>query len=1453
MLKETDDDTRSAPREPTSKFHHSPISSNSRSKDASSGAVNQGIDPNTVIKGYQNSLPNQERKKDFESGPRKKGVRTNSTNNFLKSDSKKYPGPASKFGDGDGSFWDRWLGPGKIPSVGSFSTGSLAYPIYGSKSEYLQYTQEIERNALNSERHLLHDLNGARLKGQHPRISHGTMNDKRHSKTSLRKIERKREFFEGYVSSVEKRLRKGKQPQLPPVLKAQSKHENPSVRYIYRTKSPPKGDSSSDIDDPPSDASDDFEVNPFGRTKEWDAYLEGNEIAPLDDLTKKYWDTNPCQFYAHSSNFAVGSKDASFEASHNSTDKDCLGQLDTLPTTRLHHLINPSKIERKSLVKARLSRSRNKTSSMVDNIMGQYPFGESIAEPLLFEENDTLEINLAHFGLGDNRSHRLGNSFEHLEKFHGLNVKDNRITPKSIVSILGHIQPEACLNTLDVSCNKIGHKGAFAVAKLLRSTKTLRKLSLQSTYFSDKDAILICNALAENNSLTSLNMASNKIGDSGGVALAELIECASTLEDLNVAWNSIRGDGAIAMAKALGVNTSLTSLKLGYNGFADVATKFIANSIEVNGSLNFLDLTQNNIGATATLVLANGLEANRNLEFLILDQNPIGQTGARAMLRLFGNGEEDTILSLQGCNVDIDDPLIFDPNELSEHYSLTLDSPYQRSILKDIIRKANRHLGVSLTNVDYDGKTLHVDHATDCGEPLNLRELRIGDKIWTGYDTGIITFDVHIIPHRPTLANALTNAALENLLNVVLNEKLSERNKQLMMRLACQDMFFTTAQVIYILNKIDQRNQSSRVNAAVELMQRIVDPEKMSLFHGNLDSVTASKVKLQIGQLYNFDITNPGDHYRLDLAKKYDRVILEKLLEINTVDAEYSKTLSKRNDTSQHGDWNNFRNAVYNDKKILPPHSIATKFRLIIPQRGLLEFDYTTPRRVPPHARPIRHKYCQNLLRDVGLMTDEEWAALKIGKIIRGKMGRRKARDLAKRKLEKQRGVNRDLEPGPKQVLKVIIGVIAIAETQINEQMDAEQELVDMNPLNTASSLYFDLLDSAEKLQLGLSDVNMLKSYVAKYEGGNILIRWFGTLANWLHESAHEGIRTPFKPAATSFFLNVYLALSNLEQYGGDGDAVMVDSKSVLDILESNFENVLRDCDDFTTQLEGTVEHIEKITINNVVGLHDGLDQMMRLWYFQDPVNVSSLIGDPLITDQETDDDSVSGHDFEEKELDENEKLNLIEKNALREKLLYPLHRTLSQVYITCNELIMITKLFPSKYPELRVQVIQKLFGRVVDIERFHVVLSAFDKVTEDLMWKRLGWLNIFNPSFPDREYYLLLSEYDQREIAKMLVYLAIAEPGENWQDELYWRSRFAGEIESDPIPGWELPTSWIDDGGIPKDGIISLAYYSGSDRGCAPVWKERAALQQRCLCGDGGWSRVMQYGLLTFKKNSSQ
>jgi hypothetical protein len=102
----------------------------------------------------------------------------------------------------------------------------------------------------------------------------------------------------------------------------------------------------------------------------------------------------------------------------------------------------------------------------------------------------------------------------------------------------------------------------------------------------------------------------------------------------------------------------------------------------------------------------------------------------------------------------------------------------------------------------------------------------------------------------------------------------------------------------------------------------------------------------------------------------------------------------------------------------------------------------------------------------------------------------------------------------------------------------------------------------------------------------------------------------------------------------------------------------------------------------------------------------------------------------------------------------------------------------------------------------------------------------------PDRLYRLDLRRFDHREWCKILVMLAVAEPGDNWEQTEYRWGKY-----DDPVPGWVLPATWTfrDDGGRtggPRDfGWVRVAYRSHGN-GCEPRISLRKYLRKRVLTG---------------------
>lgn len=184
-------------------------------------------------------------------------------------------------------------------------------------------------------------------------------------------------------------------------------------------------------------------------------------------------------------------------------------------------------------------------------------------------------------------------------------------------------------------------------------------------------------------------------------------------------------------------------------------------------------------------------------------------------------------------------------------------------------------------------------------------------------------------------------------------------------------------------------------------------------------------------------------------------------------------------------------------------------------------------------------------------------------------------------------------------------------------------------------------------------------------------------------------------------------------------------------------------------------------------------------------------------------------------------------------KKLLELQVMMSALYLTVAQLHKILQYFPPDVGYLRIQVIQTVFSHLIDQENMYFIYDTLLTVDEQAeLLHRIGIMNIFDTLKPDRLYKLDLRRYDQREFAKILVSLAVVEPGDNWVDYTYRWGKY-----DEPVPGWTLPGTWTmaDDGGNrggPRNhGWLVLTYRSHGN-GCMPVMSLRKNLRKRLLAG---------------------
>jgi predicted nucleic acid-binding protein len=128
-----------------------------------------------------------------------------------------------------------------------------------------------------------------------------------------------------------------------------------------------------------------------------------------------------------------------------------------------------------------------------------------------------------------------------------------------------------------------------------------------------------------------------------------------------------------------------------------------------------------------------------------------------------------------------------------------------------------------------------------------------------------------------------------------------------------EEMSLSVEQLIMLLGKLDGSASGSRLRCSVvvNLFSRLVDRSQFTQVEDRLTREEQATVRHILGELYYFNEENPTGHYRLNLERKYDCSLADKILELNN---EERVLRLRRNyaDTSQRGNLMNFRNESLN-------------------------------------------------------------------------------------------------------------------------------------------------------------------------------------------------------------------------------------------------------------------------------------------------------------------------------------------------------------------------------------------------------------------------------------------------------------------------------------------------------------------------------------------------------------
>ena len=672
--------------------------------------------------------------------------------------------------------------------------------------------------------------------------------------------------------------------------------------------------------------------------------------------------------------------------------------------------------------------------------------------------------------------------------------------------------------------------------------------------------------------------------------------------------------------------------------------------------------------------------------------------------------------------------------------------------------------------------------------------------VWNQPETGWLHVSFAAEPHPPGVDLYCSDLGNEGLVrNMQLCSLESDRARLFDKAVSNTDIYFTAVQAQSLIDKgqlgLDQF-------AILEKLLPVMSStdEACALVEKNLALDRRVKLRERMGPLFDAVTGNPTGFYMLDLRDPNHRKAAMKLAERNNAEIFAGKA-GGRLDTSQKGNWQNFRNEFYEDK----PVEITSSWFVDMPTRGRLKFDYVSTRRPRRGSRPLSVRRFIQLCQ-----------VLQLGELARVAKFyqtlnpiRRERQSFFQPSATGKTGLgaserDRAKTPGEKKSLAAIGGEVS-REMAYRRASMADLPVPDFDESSSSSEDFSSSESDDDRRGKTAAGAN-------KRSGINAISNVLGCELPWW--IMRKDVVTRWRDQrASTYLVTDWLGLEKARDMAKIlGMDVEDDEKGKEKDLSKSLSNV--DEDALKPSTAGVVDGDIRVS-HRGYKKHDDSDS-----------SVSS------------DDDEPGFNEFEFIPTTKQEKVDSSVMPARAYSIVYykmaMLRVATMSIWLSMEQITWIVKSFPTD-DFCRVYVAIMLHARCIDMRNYWQIFQHLEPQEQLELLHRLGWLNTQNPVHPERIYVLDLRCWEHREMCKVLVRLAVEEPGTNWMDEAYRWSIF-----DVPVPGWELPISWSTEdwelngeGGPRRFGRLQLKYTSDPTLGCDPQWDFRNNIQKYFLCGE--------------------
>ncbi|CAM9653958.1 unnamed protein product [Chrysoparadoxa australica] len=1022
--------------------------------------------------------------------------------------------------------------------------------------------------------------------------------------------------------------------------------------------------------------------------------------------------------------------------------------------------------------------------------------------PALIKADQTLHsLKLAGMGIGNDLCLALAAVVQAFDSLQVLDISDNRLGDEAILSIIQASKSMETLQHLDLSENEIGQNAAAELRSYVRSTTCrLKTVILRKADIDDYECAEFMEACKSNTSIQHLDLARNFIGTAetinflnpdfvtGGEAIADALQINSHLTHLDLGWNCIRQDSAVSLGEALKSNKGLRTLILKYNSFADHPSQVLASSLVENETLTHLDMSYNNMTPAAALVMAFSLQTNCTLSQLILEGNRVGANGGGALIKAMRTSQRknDSLnIDLKNCDTTSTGAALLSTSNATGHYVLEMKSPYHRVVASGLLKLAYAKPTSRFKSV------VHI--MNNRRQVINLVRTTKG----AGPDARS-----KIISELATEIRKAGAVPLDLLLKLGKSLKLHISVEVGLKILAC----WNKSLALLGIKDLQQYSDMSVPQSLFGAMFDMYDEDKT----GELEAEELEAVLTDLGQphgkarirglMAKYDSDGSGAigrdefmHYMkaTHMAKlcREDGILVTEdgkiwqVPSIGTLILDFVEEPNADRSVSELSTDGGVEDLIKNIQAAPSDDGRKKLFELATTSNGVY---YTALQ-------------AQGLLDSVGSIYSRIDAVAKLLPQIISPQ-------------ESCAFVDANLDFQTKLKMRIMMGSAwrpIMGMSSGNYALDMQNE----NDVQTAAKIAAvaneERHHAKNSAQTNTSQKGNWQNFRnEKFNNEDMVLTpsWFVCLPSY-------GVLV-FDYVSTSRPDHHYRPLpeqrfNRLMERIGLREAVTEDMPIAEEVISPEALNELgtshwrRFC---------ASSEMGKIPLKEYYKSGNNPDDVSQASWF------SSLSAASMVHAEE----ALQVHGI----------LGAVPAPAY----IKAYYKLLELEVLFCSSCMSVDQLarLLEKFPrchQIRAEVVIAFFHRIVDLDKLVLLVDTLRPDEQREIYGRLGYLNVLNPLYVDRYYYLDLTVWDHREMAKILIVLAVEEPGENWLDETYCRSR-----EHAPIYGWELPLDWCteekgQEGGPRRYGILTMWYTSDPALQCEACIPVRMELMDRVLC----------------------